>query len=85
MRIVQEAIANIIKHAHASEIVISAKLCGTCIKVSITDNGIGFDMNTIKKGRGLKNLQNRASILKAELSIQSDHAQGVQLQLWLPL
>ena len=90
LRIVQESVTNVLKHAKASEIRISARpanrggeLAG--IVVRITDNGVGFDPAQAQHGRGLGNLQHRAGELGAELKVWSAPGRGTSIALHLPL
>ncbi len=72
-RFIQENISNIIKHSEATSIVITIKKLDQKIKVSIQDNGKGFEVtDKIKnKSLGLKTLSERIRILKGTLQIQS--------------
>jgi|AntRauTorckE6833_2_1112554.scaffolds.fasta_scaffold12289_2 two-component system sensor histidine kinase UhpB len=75
-RIVQQALSNIVSHAHASEVQISILPRGTGISMEITDNGIGFDTEKyqLSKGRrrlGLLGMQERAEMVGGTFSIKS--------------
>ncbi len=83
-RIIQEAIHNIIKHAEASTIDITFNYLPEMLKIAIIDNGKGFDQNLLtakETGIGLKNMQNRAILINANLHIQSAPFQGTSLTL----
>jgi signal transduction histidine kinase len=87
LRVVQEAIANVIKHADATEIVVSAGLSpdGRELFLSIRDNGRGFSVAARHgAGRGLSNMQQRAAALKGRLRIESSGG-GCIVTLILPL
>jgi signal transduction histidine kinase len=90
LHIVQEAVVNVLKHSRATEICISARPAArtrnrNCVVVRITDNGIGFDPEVVKGGRGLNNLRRRAADLGAELNIHSRPGLGASVALHLPL
>lgn len=90
LRIVQESVTNVLKHAKASEIRISARPASrggepTGIVVRITDNGVGFDPEAVNGGRGLGNLRHRAAELGGELRIWSEPGRGTSVSLHLPL
>jgi len=90
LRIVQEALANVIKHARASEIVISARPTARNsdrpgVVVRVADNGVGFDPAQARPGRGLDNLRRRAAFLGAALEINSQPGRGSCVSLTLPL
>lgn len=83
LRILQEVFSNILKHSQASEIDFTLKNEESGILMRITDNGIGFDTETQKGGKGLGNLQNRAKQINARLNIQSVIGQGTTVELGL--
>lgn len=85
MRILQETMTNIIKHAQATCICVRAKQVDNWIEIIIEDNGKGFDINNIQPGRGLKNQKMRIIQLKGDIQIQSKPCQGTQFRLRLPL
>jgi signal transduction histidine kinase len=68
-RILQEALTNCIRHAHASSIGFVFELDGSGkgLNMTITDNGIGMKPG-VKKGRGLTNIAKRAAALGASVS-----------------
>jgi signal transduction histidine kinase len=70
-RTIQEAVNNSIKYANASIIAINAKLEANQTKITIQDNGIGFDLTTIEKGNGLQNMQKRIEEIGGKFSLNS--------------
>lgn len=87
LRILQEAVSNILAHAEASNIAvdcIGAPYQGAAgVLVSIHDDGHGFTPTT-SHGRGLVNMRSRAASLNAVFACDSD-PMGTRLTLWLPL
>lgn len=89
-RIVQEATANVLKHAQATELRIEASYDGVRLKVAIIDNGVGIHVDHVRKsivragqkrGRGLSNMHERARLMGASLHVLPDvpdHARGEQ-------
>lgn len=63
LRILQEAFTNVIKHAGASEIRVTTETRDGFVRVSIIDNGRGFDATTATEGRGLGNQARRAEAI----------------------
>lgn len=61
-RIVQEQLNNILKHARASDVCITLLQSTRSIRLSITDNGVGFDTGKNQNGIGLANIKSRAAI-----------------------
>ncbi len=80
-RIVQEAINNSIKHGQATKINVYMTDNQNNVKLEITDNGIGFDLDKIESGNGLENMQNRMYEINGEISIQSDLNKGTSITL----
>ena len=85
-RILQEQLQNIIKHAVATQINVGLKLeDNKTLLLSIVDNGIGFDTNTVSKGIGLQNIKNRAETFYGKYTIISAPDKGCELQISIPL
>ena len=87
LRIVQESIANILHHTHASEIRVSTAVESAGVVVTIEDNGQGFDVETVlatTAGRGLHNQQRRARMLDGDVLWHSGPT-GTLFSLRLPL
>ncbi|RZJ24819.1 MAG: sensor histidine kinase [Haliea sp.] len=87
LRIVQESVANILRHTRATEITVSTATEGAGVQVTIDDNGQGFDVGKVlgeANGRGLANQQRRAQAIEGTVGWQSGPA-GTRFTLWLPL
>lgn len=87
MRILQEAITNVIKHARATCLVFRSRFELTpagvsCLFIELSDNGIGWS-GAPREGRGVSNMRRRAEAIGADLDI-SDTENGVRLRLCLP-
>lgn len=78
LRIVQEALSNVLKHAGATQVQLTMKSSKEELSITIQDNGSGFDSKQPRPGKGLANMQHRAASIGAELSIASD-ASGTRL------
>ncbi|MBX3705326.1 MAG: hypothetical protein KF911_01745 [Pseudomonadales bacterium] len=71
MRIVQEAITNVIKHAGASIVSLRAEAQGNDVLVTIADDGCGLsDGAASTQGRGLRNMVRRAELIGARLDVR---------------
>lgn len=87
IRIIEEAAANIIKHAKASKLEITFVQSGQDFTITIKDNGIGFDVpkeNVSPNGYGLRNIRKRCDEIDAKLNIESSGA-GTQITVRLRL
>lgn len=90
-RIFQEVMTNIIKHATAEKVEIRIGFSEELLNITISDNGKGFDTATINasekpaSGLGLRNMQHRARLIDANLSITSIPEKGTTVAIRLPL
>lgn len=80
-----EAIANVIKHAAASQIRVVARLDGDHVVIEVNDNGAGFVADSVEPGRGLPGMRQRAGEMGGTLSVESAPGQGCRWRLHLPL
>ncbi|NDV44079.1 tetratricopeptide repeat-containing sensor histidine kinase [Flagellimonas sediminis] len=83
-RIVQEALKNCVKHAKSKHVDISFESYGNKLKLTVTDDGVGFDMNKGKRGIGLRNIISRAKKIHAALDIDSKKGIGTTITLTIP-
>jgi PAS domain S-box-containing protein len=84
-RIIQEALNNSIKHAQAGSVIIFLKKGRTQVHLDITDDGVGFNPSTVKKGAGLKNIQNRVYLTNGKLNITSAPTKGCKIEISFPI
>ena len=90
LRIFQEAITNILKHAHCREVILRLQPEDSSdgspgVLIECIDDGDGFKSNEDHPGRGLKNIQRRAHFLAGRCGLESEPGQGTRLWLWLPI
>ncbi|WP_344828613.1 sensor histidine kinase [Chryseobacterium ginsenosidimutans] len=85
LRITQEFIQNSIKHANCKNIFINLNTSEESLwELNIKDDGIGFDKSNIKSnGIGLTNMKNRAEIIGANFSLESQKNLGTTLNIIL--
>jgi len=83
-RIVQEQINNIVKHSKAKNAVIQVNPESGHIRVSITDDGRGFDPNKKRKGIGIANMINRVESFNGKVQIESSAGKGCNVKVLLP-
>jgi len=86
-RIIQELITNIIKHAQATTASIQLNLFDDMLNIIIEDNGIGFDINTIKlkQGMGLQSIKTRIEHLEGSFEVDSKKGKGSTFIINLPI
>jgi signal transduction histidine kinase len=85
VRIVQEALANVRKHARATHVWTRMDVRGDCLHVTITDDGIGFESGIRHEKFGIQTMGERAEGVGGELAVTSHPGKGTQVTLWLPL
>lgn len=76
--IVKETFQNIVKHAHAQHVTMRIEVSDRLL-IEITDDGKGFDPETVNSGNGLHNLRKRSELLGANLSIETSPGKGTKL------
>ncbi|HZP60091.1 MAG TPA: response regulator [Opitutaceae bacterium] len=76
-RIAQEAMNNAMKHSQAKEIVVRLAQSKGVLELQVRDNGRGLPKNPKNAGMGLQVMRHRASVIGADLSIDSEPGQGV--------
>jgi ligand-binding sensor domain-containing protein len=78
--IFKEAINNAVKYAEAKNIWVNIKKDSSLV-VTIKDDGIGFNYDTVKKGNGLKNLKLRANEINGFIEVKSNNGEGTLITL----
>lgn len=85
LNIVREALSNVARHARNEAVLLDARVTKGDLVLVVRDRGPGFDPATIRRGNGLDNMQERATLLNADLSIHSRPGEGTTLVLTVPL
>jgi signal transduction histidine kinase len=92
-RVAQEALNNVVKHSQATETRISLKRENAGVRLTVSDNGRGFDPQTTKSsetpsasqlGFGLNGMAERVRLLGGAFTIRSDFEQGTTVEAFLP-
>ncbi len=79
-RVAQESVQNAIKYAEAQHINIVLEYSKNRCRLTITDDGKGYDIQTItSKGIGLKNMQSRAKVIDAKIEFHSELNKGTKV------
>jgi two-component system, NarL family, sensor histidine kinase DegS len=89
LRIVQEALQNVRKHAGSSRTVVSSRLEETTWILEVTDDGRGFEVSAVAaRGRrnfGLQFMRERAELIGAQFEVQSRPGGGTVVRLSIPV
>jgi signal transduction histidine kinase len=85
VRITQEALNNVRRHADATVITVRASAGATSLTLAIEDNGRGFDPTTLGEGFGLASMRERAELIGGRLKIESRPHDGTRVLVEVPL
>jgi signal transduction histidine kinase/ligand-binding sensor domain-containing protein len=90
----KETLHNVVKHAHATEVRLALELTRGGLKLTISDNGPGFDPQETPRpggrqraaaGNGLLNLETRLRTIGGNMSLASAPGQGTRVEFFVPL
>lgn len=84
LRILQEAMNNVRKHASARRIIVRVEHRRTSLLLSVRDNGVGFDQTVVASGYGRQSMHERAQSIGARLMIASIPGRGTTVTLRVP-
>ena len=76
---------NTIKYAQATSVQLNLKTEGGNLALLIADDGKGFDITTVKKGAGLKNIQNRVYLTGGNLLLETAPGKGCKIIINFPI
>ncbi|MBL0357274.1 MAG: hypothetical protein IPP72_10485 [Chitinophagaceae bacterium] len=81
----KEAINNAVKYSNATLLELYIKEQDSNIEISLKDDGDGFDMESVSRGNGLNNMQQRATDIKAGWIIESAKGKGTSISLTIKI
>ncbi len=91
-RITQEALTNVIRHAHATEVDVTVTLYDDEVNLRVEDDGKGFDPSNVHEtrreiglGLGVMSMRERASLVGGNVSIESAPGMGTTVLADIPL
>lgn len=90
-RIVQEAVTNVVRHAAARRLEVDLRADGSCLRLAVRDDGVGFDARTlqgtapVERRLGLVGMSERAQYVGGELEIESRPGAGTLVCARFPL
>ncbi len=84
LRCLQEALANVRKHARATLVSVSIGREPGTVRMDVADDGVGFDVGASSTGFGLDGLRDRASLAGGSLKVVSTSGEGSTLTIRLP-
>jgi two-component system sensor histidine kinase UhpB len=89
-RAVQEALTNVARHARATQATIELRQEARGVRLTIRDNGMGFDVNTPPKyqrgsGLGLVGMRERVALVGGTCTVESELGRGTRIIVDLPV
>jgi signal transduction histidine kinase len=83
LRIAQEGVTNVLKHARAGRVELKLVFGGDSVRLTIADDGVGFNANAHHEGFGLLGMRERAERIGARLLVGSRSGQGTRVEsIW---
>ncbi len=83
-RMTQESITNVIKHASASNVTIELKFAEGQIRLTVSDDGKGMEIDKKRDSWGLLGMSERTSLFGGEFVLDSTPGNGVQIRVTIP-
>jgi signal transduction histidine kinase len=83
LAITNEALSNVVRHAEATQVSLSALVNDDTLHLAIQDNGRGLPVDYVR-GYGLRNMRDRARMLGGDLSLASMPNQGTTITVEIP-
>ena len=85
IRIVQEQLANVMKHSDARNLFIELSFRDHNLYLSVKDDGKGFHLRDIQQGMGFQNMRSRVAFMNGSLHIHSSPGDGCQIEVHIPV
>jgi signal transduction histidine kinase len=81
-RIAQESLNNVFKYARATQVDVNLSISETTVRFETCDNGIGFDMTTVKPtSLGMRIMRERAETIGAKFQVTSQPGTGTCVEV----
>jgi PAS domain S-box-containing protein len=86
-RITQEALHNVLKHSRATAARVELAMEGNEVRVTVTDDGVGFDPETMRANGslGLVSMEERARFVHGRLLVESHAGKGTRVEARVPI
>ena len=84
-RVLQELLVNMKKHSNASLVAIRFASKAKGIEIGYSDNGKGFDLQNIRSGNGIKNVENRIHSTGGSINFETEAGKGLKVNIQIPL
>jgi signal transduction histidine kinase len=84
-RVVQEALTNCMRHAHATRVEVKLERRGDALEASIADDGVGIEQSRQRTGLGLRGIEERVRDLAGSVTVRTAPQGGTTIRVILPL
>jgi signal transduction histidine kinase len=84
LRCLQEALANVRKHAQATLVTVAVASDVDAVRMTVRDDGVGFDTSAARTGFGLDGIGDRATLAGGSVEVVSEPGRGAVLTIVLP-
>jgi signal transduction histidine kinase len=84
-RIAQEALTNVAKHAHAQHVALELRREPEGLRLTVEDDGVGFDPGGPLGGFGLVGMRERLELAGGTLEVRPREPGGTRVEAWFPL
>jgi len=84
-RVAQEALTNVVRHAHASQVELRLRENDARAVLTVRDDGCGLSPGALPLANGIRGMRERAMLIGAQLHIDSGPGRGTEIKLSIPL
>lgn len=85
LRVVQEALLNVQKHARASRVQVKLVRRNGWLELGIRDDGVGYPANGYGDGTGIGSMRERAELLGGTLRLAGHYGSGTEVAVRIPV
>ena len=84
LRVTREATGNAVRHGRARTVSVDLRRNRSHLVLTVTDDGDGFDPETVRRGYGLRSMRERVEALQGEIEVRSQPGAGAVVEVQLP-
>jgi signal transduction histidine kinase len=83
----QEAVVNAVQHSGSSDVDVTLTGTGSCVELTVVDQGVGFDDRHVQqtRGLGLVSMRERVDLMGGRLHVESRPGSGTSIRASIPV